>query len=86
MLSNVTAFPGNTVPSDEPDYRIVNMLEDLLAHAKSGRLRCFIGTGYMSDGCRISVWADHHDNVYEMLGSFAWLQAEYLHKHTEAKA
>ena len=70
--------------ADEPDQRLVSLLTDMLEHAKAGRMKSFIGAGYMADGCRIAAWADTHDNVYEMLGSLAWLQHEYVHKHATA--
>jgi hypothetical protein len=82
-MSNVHALPGLQNPTDtEPIEELVLMLRDLLADAESGRLRSLIGTGFLADGCRISVWADNHQNVYEMRGALAWLGDEYVHRHT----
>lgn len=36
--SNVVALPGYTAPSNEPVTRVVEILEDALALAKSGQL------------------------------------------------
>jgi hypothetical protein len=82
-VSNVKALPGFSAPTCEPDERLVKILEELLAMAKSGQLRSFIGTGFVGEGLRVATWADFHDDVYQMLGALAWLQAEYTHRHTE---
>ena len=82
-MSNVKAMPGLRVPGDvKPNEGLVSMLEDLLGRAKTGSLRSLIASGFTADGLRVAVWADHHDNVHEMLGALAWLQAEYVHRHT----
>lgn len=49
--------------------------------AKKGEIQSLVATGFMNDGNRYSIWADTHPNVYEMLGSIGWLQAEYLQRH-----
>lgn len=85
-MSNVRALPGSVAPTSEPNTALVQMLRDMLVMAEDGRLRSFIGTGFCADGARLAMWADAHPNVYEMLGAIAWLQAEYLHKHTEGLA
>lgn len=77
-----------TLPGVQPylngksNPNLVTALEDLVEMAKDGRLQSFIGTGFMADGARLATWFDLHDNVYEMLGSLAWLQHEYVHRHT----
>jgi hypothetical protein len=82
-MSNVHALPNSGgLPSIEPNEALVKNLEDVLAMAKSGQLQSFIGTGFFGDGARVSTWSDFHPNVYEMLGSLAWLHAEYIHRHT----
>lgn len=58
--------------------------ENLLDRARDGQIQSFIGTGFTTDGGRVATWVDHHSNLYEMLGSLAWLQNEYVHRHTEA--
>lgn len=84
-MSNVIGIRGEQ-PSvlGEPREALISLLESLVEKAKSGQLQSFIGTGFVSDGARLSVWFDQHENVYEMLGSLAWLHAEYVHRHTDA--
>jgi hypothetical protein len=82
-VSNVKTLPGvrehmNAVPNPN----LIAALEDLVGMAKDGRLQSFIGTGFMADGARLATWFDLHDNVYEMLGSLAWLEHEYVARHT----
>lgn len=82
-MSNVRAIPGLRVPGHaEPDPALVATIRGLLERAESGELQSFVGTGFLADGCRLSTWVDRHENVYEMLGSLAWLHAEYVHRHT----
>lgn len=82
-MSNVKSLPGLRVPGHaEPDPALIATIKGLLERAEAGELQSFIGTGFMADGCRISTWVDRHENVYEMLGSIAWLQAEYVNRHT----
>jgi hypothetical protein len=82
-MSNVQSLPGVRPYSGEPNFALVDALRDLLTRAECGQLRSMVGTGFMLDGTRMAVWADAHDNVYEMLGALVWLQAEYVHRHTE---
>jgi hypothetical protein len=67
----------------EPRSELIGVLENILERAKAGQIQSFIGAGFCSDGSRISVWSDSHENVYEMLGSLAWLEHEYVSRHTE---
>lgn len=85
MRDNVVGLHG-TKPAalGEPNQVLIDVLEDALARAKSGQLQSFVGTGFMADGCRLGLWADLHENVYEMMGALQWLVAEYTHRHTEA--
>jgi hypothetical protein len=80
---NVTALPGSRVPTSGPNQQLISVLRNLLEHAEAGRLQSFVGTGFMADHARLGAWVDLHDNVFEMLGALAWLQAEYVHRHTE---
>ena len=83
-MSNVRAIPGLRVPGHaEPDPVLIATIRGLLDRAESGELQSFVGTGFLADGCRLSTWVDRHENVYEMFGALAWLQAEYIHRHTE---
>lgn len=81
-MTNVTALPGVRPPSPGPLPELVNLLRDMLERAESGELQSFIGTGFCADGMRLAVWADAHVNTYEMLGALAWLQHEYVQRHT----
>lgn len=77
----------NGVPPPEagqPQSALVEMLEDMLKMAKNGELQSLVAVGFTAEGLRLAMWADVHPNVYEMLGSIAWLQAEYVHRHSEA--
>ena len=78
----VTAMPGCKQPNAGPNRSLIESLRDLLGRAERGELQSFIGTGFTTDGMRAAVWADHHCNVYEMLGAIAWLEHEYVSRHT----
>lgn len=83
MNNNVKLFPGASVTLEpgQPNPHIIGMLEQLLAMAESGELQSFVGAGFNSQGERVSVHADTHANVCEMLGSITLLQQEYLCRH-----
>lgn len=81
--ASVTAMPGCSVPTSEPNQALVAALRDLLSRAESGHLQSFVGTGFMADGLRMGFWCDLHPNIYEQLGSIEWLKAEYMHRHSE---
>ena len=86
-MTNVVRLNGDRVPElGTPNVPLIKALKDRLASAESGNLQSFIGTGFITDGGRMSVWVDHHVNVYEMLGSIAWLEHEYVHRHTHGDA
>lgn len=85
-MSNVKSIYGAEVPVKElgePNAALVALLKDVLAMAESGQLQAFIGTGFTSDNLRTVIWADQHPDVYQMLGALAWMQAEYIKRHTE---
>jgi hypothetical protein len=83
-VSNISALPGCRVPTTEPETALVNALRDLLERAEKGELRSFVGTGFMADGLRLAIWCDFEPDVYKMLGTLAWLQHEYVHRHANA--
>jgi len=57
------------------------MLADTLAMAVSGQLQSFVGCGFTSDHERFALWCTPANaNVYEWLGSIAWLEHEYVHR------
>lgn len=80
-MSNVSALPGCNIPTSEPNPVVVEAVEKLWELAKSGQLQSFVGVGVSDDGLRVSIWADFHDDIYQMLGSLAWLQEEYIQRH-----
>jgi hypothetical protein len=78
-MSNVVALDGGRVPqTGEPNEALIHVLEDALVMARTGKLQSFIGTGFLAEGGRVALWAGDHPNVYEMLGSIAWLEHEYV--------
>ncbi len=81
-MSNVRVLPGVKPPPSGPNTALVEALRRTLAQAESGLLQSFIGTGFQADGMRFTLTADEHHNVFEMMGALAWLQAEYVHRHT----
>lgn len=85
-MSNVLSMPGLRNPEDaaKPNEALIEALRNALAMAESGQLQCYIGTGFTADGLRLATWVDHHDDRYQMLGSLAWLEHEYVSRHTGA--
>lgn len=83
-MSTVVGLHGALPPAvtGEPSTALIEMLSDALEMAKTGRLQSFVGVGFVKDGARLSVWGPDHPNVYEMLGSIAWLQHEYVARIT----
>ncbi len=81
-MSNVAAILTGKPPT-EVNESLCNILSDLLQRAEAGELQSLIASGFTADGMRLAVWADQHPNVYEMLGALAWLQVEYVHRHTD---
>jgi len=82
-MTNVVTLDGLPKPEfGAPDEGLIACIEDLLERAKSGRLQSFVGTGWTSDGLRCTLLYDTHDDTYQMLGALAWLQAEYISRHT----
>lgn len=76
---NIVRLNNQQVPElGEPIDSLIATLENVLELAKAGRLQSFVGTGFTADGCRMAIWHATHGNVYEMLGSLAWLEHEYV--------
>lgn len=84
-MNNVKSISGGRLVPEQgtPNEELVARLKDVLALAETGELQSFIGTGFTSERLRLAVWADHHPDVIQMLGSLAWLQAEYIQRHTQ---
>lgn len=82
--SNIHTLPGVSLPTmGVPQKSLVEMLENLVERAKEGQLQSFIGTGFTDKGERLAAWYDTHPDTYQMLGSIAWLEHEYVHRHTK---
>lgn len=82
-MNNVKPISGNViVPTAEPNQRLVEALEKILAEAKSGELQSFFATGFRADGLRMSCIFPHQ-NVYEVVGSLEMLKQDYLTNWTE---
>ena len=82
-MLNVLPMPGREAPTVQPNADLVRELEFVLAEARAGKLQSFLGTGFTGDGSlRYTLWCDSHDDVYQMLGALAWLQHEYVERHT----
>lgn len=82
-MSNVISMSGGYQPAPgQVNTALVEMLENILEDAKSGKLQSLVATGFMDDGLRYALWCDTHPNVYEMLGAIAWLHAEYIERTT----
>lgn len=84
MDSNVVALGRMPPQVGVPNEALIQGLEDLLDKARSGYMQSLVGAGFTSDGMRISVWFDSHPDVYQMMGSLAWLQQEYANRVSEA--
>ncbi|MCZ0738202.1 hypothetical protein [Phreatobacter sp. AB_2022a] len=81
MSEVISLFGDQLSLQGEPNKGLVNIIEELLAMAKDGRLQSLVATGYTLEGARLAVWADTHPNAYEMLGAITALQGEYVHRH-----
>lgn len=83
-MSNVKVIYGGSNPQGLPiqNEALIGAIRQLLDMAERGQLQSFIGAGWTNEGLRVSTWADHHEDTYQMLGSLAWLQAEYVNRHT----
>lgn len=81
-MSKVTALPGVTAPTFEPNPGLIKALEDILESAKTGELQSLFATGFRADGLRMSCMFPHH-NVYEVVGSIELLKTQYIHTMTE---
>jgi hypothetical protein len=83
-MTNITHITGIAMPDKaEPNPALIEMLSDTLKMAESGKLQCYIGTGFTGDGLRVATWGNFHADKYQMLGSLNWLVHEYVHRTTE---
>lgn len=82
MPNNIRELPGCKAPTNEPNEVLIEALRDTLERAERGELQSLIGTGFTQDGLRFALWCPHNPNVYETLGSIAWLEHEYVARIT----
>ena len=66
-----------------PNAALIGALMAALEMAQAGERQSLVATGFDRSGERITFWADHHAKYFEMLGSLAQLQLEYVHKHNK---
>lgn len=82
--SNVVNLAGEPVRDyGEPNESLVAALEDLLADAKAGRLQTFLGTGWSSEGDRVSLFVPDYSEFYATVGAIEELKFEYQHRRDE---
>ena len=82
-MTNIVGFKGERVPNEsiEPDTGLIKTLEAVLEEAKSGRLRCFMGSGVLVDGARYSCYATAKGvNVWTFIGAITMLKDELIRK------
>ena len=84
-MTNVITIGGQPVEPVQPNQELIKCLQALLEMAESGQLQSYIGTGFTNDGLRVTTWANYHPNAYEVLGSLAFLQSEYVKRCAESK-
>lgn len=84
-MTNVVKLDGTPahIPGT-PDASLVEMLADMLEMAKSGELQSFVGTGFVSNGDRVSVWHTANQiDVFQMMGAINWLEHEFADHVTD---
>lgn len=94
-MSVVLLLPGAEPPALEaPNEPLVRVLEELLEHARSGRLRWLVATGFgdidPAGGYGRSRYAtfamDENPDVYQALGAVRWLEHELVDRITKRLA
>jgi hypothetical protein len=82
--NNVVNLAGEPVREyGEPNESLVKALDDLLADAKAGRLQTFLGTGWSSDGDRVSLFVADYSEYYATVGAIEELKFEYQHRRED---
>lgn len=81
-MTNVVSMSGKAPPAalGEPRQDLIELLEDLLASAKSGMLQNLVATGFDKDGSRWAAWCTDPNTCYPMMGALTWLQLEYAER------
>lgn len=81
-MTNVVPLGVMPPQAGEPQEVLIAVLSRALDMARDGALQSFVGTGFTSGGERLTIWHDTHPDVYQTLGSLAWLQHEYVSRRT----
>ena len=80
--ANVVSLRGgdfDCVPREEPDAGLLKAVAKVFQMARDGKLRSFMGTGFMADGARMKCFGGAIGaDVYQMLGALTWLEHEYV--------
>lgn len=76
-MADVIEIKGKTSLPNHPNEPLIALLKDLLNFAETGQLQSFCGTGFTTEGLRITVLAPGSD-VYSMQGAIHVLAAEHL--------
>lgn len=80
-MSNILTLSGLPVESKAVNEDLVKVLQDAIDQAKSGELQCFVGTGIMHSGDRLSMFSiGQGENVFTLYGAVALLQAELFQR------
>ena len=85
-MTNVITLGGQPVKPIEPNQGLISAFRALLDSAEKGELQSFVGTGFRRDGSRAVLWSDTPGDVVQVLGSLAWLQADYIKRVGERNA
>lgn len=85
IVSNVISISDGAPvpPKGTPNPALIEVIEDALEMARSGKLQSLIATGFTDEGLRLALWGGEHTNVYEMRGAIMWLDSEYVHRIVE---
>lgn len=75
----IIAFPGQTAPSEEPDTRIAEMLDEIRTMAERGEVLSFGVAAETSDGSMVTAWRrGDRGSVHALLGGLAVVQKEII--------
>jgi hypothetical protein len=83
----VVDIKGQPLTEAEPqvDQAVVDMLETMLAHAKTGKLIAFFAVGCNADRSIMSGWQGAHKAAFTLLGGVQQLMHEFVHKEFERR-
>lgn len=82
MTDKVVSINGGPAPL-EPRQDLIQLLEDLLAEAKSGQMREIVAVTSYSDGCVGTATGGSHENVMSVYGELTNIWLQYREDHIE---